>query len=272
MSFENEITAPKIVSPELDAEFRSLCEKHGLDPDNKWIGHYVDYEWGQARHYLSEVFAANPEPRAFEFGCNVGASAIVLAHLGAHVTGCDIAPDLIQIANSNAARYGVSDCAELSVVTDSKDIPAADESFDCVICNSVLEYLDQDDFRAIQQELSRILKPGGFLYVLGTSNRIWPREIHSQKWFTNYLPRFTDNSFGTRMRGRFPREVLNGFPDLVNEDLADHCATYMEIKRKTGMTTIKLKILKLLAALTLPFGITPGLLTPSIVVRLRKPL
>ncbi len=272
MSFKNKITAPEIISPELDAEFRSLCEMHGHDPDKKWIGHYVDYEWGKVRHYVAEVFASNPAPRVFEFGCNVGASAIVLARLGAHVTGCDIAPDLVQIANSNVARYGVSDSTELSVVADSCDTPSADASFDCIICNSVLEYVDREELPAIQRELSRLLKPGGFLYVLGTSNRLWPREIHSEKWLANYFPRFMDNWFGSRMRGLFPWEVRNGFPDLVNEDLADHCVTYLEIKRNAGTNPIKLNILKLLAVFARPFGITSGLLTPSIVVRLRKPL
>lgn len=271
MNAEHEITAPEIVSSELDAEFRKLCEMHGYDPDNKWIGHYVDYEWRQVRHYLSEVLATVHVPRAFEFGCNVGASAIVLARLGARVTGCDIAPEFIQIANSNAARYGLAESIDLKVVVDSKDIPSADETFDCVVCNSVLEYVNRDDLQATQRELTRVLKPGGVLYVLGTSNRLWPREIHSEKWLANWLPRFTDNLFGPRMRGLFPRELLRGFAPLVNADLEDNCATYLESKRKSGTVAIKLIILKALAIIGRPFRITPGLLTPSIVVRLRKP-
>jgi SAM-dependent methyltransferase len=41
-------------------------------------------------------------------------------------------------------------------------IPFADHSFDLVLCNHVLEHVDDD--RAAIREIFRVLKPGGFLY------------------------------------------------------------------------------------------------------------
>src|SRR5205823_3759267 len=44
-----------------------------------------------------------------EFGCNVGGTAIVFAHLGAAVTAVDIDPRTTALAQANALRYGAND-------------------------------------------------------------------------------------------------------------------------------------------------------------------
>lgn len=46
-------------------------------------------------------------------------------------------------------------------------------------CNSVLEYVQLRHLADLLLEIDRVLAPGGVLLVLGTSNRLWPREVHS---------------------------------------------------------------------------------------------
>lgn len=69
-------------------------------------------------------------------------------------------------------------------VCDIKNIPVEPERFDVVVCTQVLEHLP-DPLAAIQ-ELSRILKPGGELFL--TTNFLFP--IHGEPYdffrFTNF--------------------------------------------------------------------------------------
>ena len=72
-----------------------------------WIGGYVDYEW---RHLLGHIhlatygFALAARQAVLEFGANdIGASAIVMSHLGAQVQAVDVRRTL--------ARAGSAQCA-----------------------------------------------------------------------------------------------------------------------------------------------------------------
>lgn len=263
--------APRIVSPEADEEFRQLCRDSGRNPDNPWMGRYVDYEWGHVRYVLDGIFDRQEHPAVFEFGCNVGATAVVLAQLGATVTAADIDPQIVELARANARRYGVDDRVTITRIEDSTQLPYADETFDHLVCNSVLEYVDPDELREVERELSRVLRPGGTVLVTGTSNRLWPREVHSQSWISNYLPRAFDRWLGTRERGVFPWQITGGFDGLCNADLDDRCGQYLRSKANMGTGQWKVAVLRALSALGRIVGVTPGLLTPSIAVTLRKP-
>jgi 2-polyprenyl-3-methyl-5-hydroxy-6-metoxy-1,4-benzoquinol methylase len=264
------IRPPEIVSRTANTRFRQLCQREGRDPDNPWVGDYVTYEWQHGRPLFADIFSAKRSPRVLEFGCNIGATAIVLARQGAQVTAIDVSPGLVDIAVSNVERYGLQDRVDLLCLQDSAKIPAASGFFDHIVCNSVLEYVAPDALPAVQRELARLLKPGGSIHILGTSNRLWPWEIHSRAWFSNYVPQVFDRWLGQRTRGLFPWQLTAGFPGLVNADLADDAARYIQAKQEAGSAPAKLSILKLLAAAGRPFAVSPGLLTSSIVVKMRK--
>ena len=83
---------PRIVSAAADAAFAAQARGMNLRPDDRWVGGYVDYEWDHLRHILEAAAIAFPATSALEFGCNVGATAIVLERLGARVTGIDVSP------------------------------------------------------------------------------------------------------------------------------------------------------------------------------------
>ena len=83
------LSAPKIVDYAAWERFRRLANEAGLDPDDPWMGGYVSYEWSHARHFFQAYAQRLDGQRVLEFGCNVGASAIVLAKLGATVVGVE---------------------------------------------------------------------------------------------------------------------------------------------------------------------------------------
>jgi len=262
--------APRVVSQDADQDFRRLCLEMGRDPDDPWLGQYVAYEWESMRHIAARFFDEQAQPSVFEFGCNIGATAVVLAQLGAKVTAVDIDVRMVEIARANARRYGVDDRITFSVMEDSTRLPYAPETFDHIVCNSVLEYVDSVLLAGVEAELQRVLRVAGLLLVTSTSNRLWPREVHSHSWVSNYLPRGFDRWFGTRERGVFPWQITSGFTELRNEDLEDHCRYYLQAKARMGARRWKVMVLGALATLTRLIRVTPGLLTPSIAVTLRK--
>lgn len=263
--------APQIVSQSANDAFREKCEELGRDADDPWLDGYVNYEWAHVRFAASSLFAQQARPTVFEFGCNVGATAVVLAKMGAAVTAVDIDSQFVDIARLNAQRYGVDSAVKFASIIDSTELPFANESFDHLVCNSVLEYVSPELLMAVERELGRILRPGGTVLITGTSNRLWPREVHSRRWFSNYVPRVFDRWLGERQRGVFPWQLTGGFGGMQNADLEDHCRHYLWAKQMMGTGRWKIMLLGALAKVGRIAGVTPGLVSPSIAVSLRKP-
>lgn len=95
---------PEVVDRDADARFRALVAATGQDPDDRWIGGYVENEWRHGRHIYETAPGTFCHTVTLEFGCNYGATAIVLAALGARVTGVDIDERTVKIATENVAR------------------------------------------------------------------------------------------------------------------------------------------------------------------------
>jgi ubiquinone/menaquinone biosynthesis C-methylase UbiE len=235
--------------------------------------HYVDHEIG----HVGQMFASNLCPvggkDVLEFGCNVGATSIILAHYGANVTAVDVNAEYVALAELNARRYGLGDRIAFRVLRPGEALPFADGSFDVITCNSVLEYVTPELLPAVQRELDRVLKPRGLLLVFGTSNRIWPVERHSRRWFVNYLPRPLDRFLPRApARGVWPQTLCRGFGRGYGDLFAGSTGArrYIELKRQMGFAGWRLALMRRAAGI---FAISPwslGLMTPYATVLLRK--
>ena len=96
-----------------------------------------------------------------DFGCGPGVMALAWAEQGHDVLGVDGADTMIETAKHEQRRRGVSNC-EFRVM-DAADVSLEAESFDAVICSSVIEYVE-DDVGLVRALISS-LKPGGHLLV-----------------------------------------------------------------------------------------------------------
>ena len=262
------LARPEPVSESYQREFEEQAASMGLNPDYPWIGGYVDYEWDHLRHILNAYDIDVKGLSILEFGCNVGASSILFSHFGAKVFAVDVAREYVELAHLNARRYGINNI-EFHHVVDTRHLPFENDYFDFVCCNSVLEYVDPGHLSAVEAEIGRTVKTGGRILVTGTSNRLWPKEVHSEKWFVNYMPRFVDRIFKLNLeRGTLPWKIRYGFgKHYENLDYRDRGRAFVESRALMGGCKNRLQAyVKLMSWL----GVGPGLMAQNISCLLEK--
>ena len=112
--------------------------------------------------FSTSLIAALPSRgRVLDFGCGPGVMSLALAEQGYDVLGVDGADAMIETAKHEQRRRGVSNC-EFRVM-DAADVSLDAESFDAIVCSSVIEYVENDV--GLVRALIGSLKPGGHLLV-----------------------------------------------------------------------------------------------------------
>lgn len=81
---------------------------------------------------------------------------------GTKLTGLDISPDMIAIANRNAGEYGLTDRVEY-VKSSGEKMPFEDNNFNAVFTNGSFHEWAQPE--KTLDEIWRVLKPGGNLFI-----------------------------------------------------------------------------------------------------------
>jgi ubiquinone/menaquinone biosynthesis C-methylase UbiE len=263
---------PKIMSTEADQRFRALATERRLDPDNRWIGGSVDHAWDRNHSVFEHFGVAIQGANILEFGCYMGGTAILLEANGAQVRAVDTELSNVELAELNAERYGATRI-RFYHVADPTRLPFRDREFDIAVCYSVLEYVPAAMRENVMREICRTVRSGGVIFVAGTSNRLWPREIHSRQWFTNYVPRALDRvRFRSHSppRGLWPWEIRLGFGDTANLDFADRGRAFLQARRARGMGPVRYMVLRLGIFIVRLVGVWGGFLLPCISVRLKK--
>jgi SAM-dependent methyltransferase len=192
----------------------------------------------------------------------------LFSYLGAKVFAVDVALEYLELAHLNAKRYGINDI-EFLHVEDTRQLPFGNDCFDFVSCNSVLEYVDPGHLSSVQAEIGRTVKVGGRILVTGTSNRLWPKEVHSEKWLVNYLPRSIDRIFRLNLqRGTWPWKIRYGFgKHYENLDYNDRGRAFMVSRFRMGGCKSGLQAYVKLASW---LGVGPGLMSRNIACLLEK--
>lgn len=106
-----------------------------------------------------------------EFGCGAGRWAPLIIAKGGKYFGVDIAPTMIEHARSRVPQG-------LFFRINGKNLPFQDKSFDLVFSITVIHHNPYDQQQHIISEMTRVLKPGGYFFLLeavshGTSHKTW---------------------------------------------------------------------------------------------------
>ncbi len=115
---------------------------------------------GMLREALEAVQTEAKPVKALDFGCGSGNLTQHLIDLGAATTSADLSEDFLKDIRRKFSGSALSETLQLNG-KDLSNVP--DACFDLVATYSVLHHVP--DYLTIVQEMCRIIKPGGVLYV-----------------------------------------------------------------------------------------------------------
>jgi SAM-dependent methyltransferase len=144
---ENLVLSPKVL------------ERYGKAP-HRWF--HKDYRF----RVLGDVRGK----RILDVGCGDGSNAVLLAALGAHVTGLDVAPQAIAKAEERARLNGVTERTRF-VCTPIELADFKDGEFDVVWGDAILHHVIPN-LPAILAALARWTRPGGLMVFAEPVNRL----------------------------------------------------------------------------------------------------
>jgi len=111
---------------------------------------------------LDAFFRKQSVRTILDLGCGDGRDLVHLAKLGYDMYGLDIAPTGLRRAGEWLASEGLSVAL---VASDMTDIPWHDGFFDACISIQVINHHRIKEIRRTIQEIWRVLRPGGYLFV-----------------------------------------------------------------------------------------------------------
>ncbi len=119
----------------------------------------------EATEELIKACRIKSKDRVLDAGCGIGLTTIRLAKKhDCKATGIDISEKLIGWARKNAGKLKNAEF----MVADVRKLPFKNNTFDAVICESVLAFIP--DKKKPLSELVRVVKPGGYI---GMNETVW---------------------------------------------------------------------------------------------------
>jgi arsenite methyltransferase len=169
----------EVLKREIKKTYASVSEEPGRDfifPTGRAWAEDLDYppELANVPGRAVESFAGVANPfslgrlnageRVLDLGCGAGTDSLVAAQMvGAQgfVTGIDMTPPMLAKARAAAAEMNATNVD--FVEGEAEQLPFADESFDVVVSNGVIDLIPDKD--AVFSELHRVLVPGGRMQI-----------------------------------------------------------------------------------------------------------
>jgi len=126
-------------------------------------------QFGQIDIYVfDQVLRGNitPQTHLLDAGCGFGRNLVYLLRAGTDITAIDANPEAVAHVRALAAELAPTLPATNFRVSTIEHLDAPSSSADVVLCNSVLHFArDEAHFLAMLEELWRVLRPGGLLFI-----------------------------------------------------------------------------------------------------------
>ncbi len=149
-----------------------------------WVARSPQMRW--ARSYVArQALALKDRGQAVDLGCGPGYLVVLMAQMapGLHVTGVDLAPEMLELGKKAAHLGGVEDRTDFKA-GDAARIPFPDRSLDLVV--STLSLHHWSDPGQVFREVHRVLKPGG-AYLIFDLRRDLTLPFYLLLWFATQI-------------------------------------------------------------------------------------
>lgn len=112
--------------------------------------------------YLEKLL--NKNQKILDLACGYGRFTIPLASKGYNIQGLDISPELIAKAKDVSKKEKIDINFQIG---DMRQLPYENNSFDSIICmwSAFLELSEEEDQLKAMQEMIRIIKRGGLIFL-----------------------------------------------------------------------------------------------------------
>jgi 2-polyprenyl-3-methyl-5-hydroxy-6-metoxy-1,4-benzoquinol methylase len=170
-----------------------------------------------------------PDDPVLEVGCGTAALAAALARRGANVVASDVSLRWLVLAQKRLAEEAAEGVELLACAAEA--LPFPDESFDIVAASDVVEHVE--DVEGFVADCSRVLRPGGLLFLATPNRYSLGLEPHVRLWGVGLLPR----------------------------RLAE---PYVQALRKTSYAHVRLLSARSLSRLLRQHGLEPQIVTPVV--------
>jgi SAM-dependent methyltransferase len=165
-----------------DQPHRTATAHHAFD---EYIGRELDRADMHRRRLIPLLAKVGRAERILDFGCGSAGTTIALALSESlspsEVIGVDVNSHAIAAARVRAEGCGVERIARFRTV-EPGPLSFADGEFDLAVAVSVLEFItDAAKRRAAVEELARVVRPGGFVFIAIPRPSL--REYHTGSWF-----------------------------------------------------------------------------------------
>jgi ubiquinone/menaquinone biosynthesis C-methylase UbiE len=104
-------------------------------------------------------------PKVLDFGCGIGRHVKLLDEFKLDAYGFDLSKEAIAVAKSNFAKLKLHNLADKIIVSDITKLPYKNDYFDFMLSHGVLDSMPFEIAKKGINELYRVLKPNGLIYL-----------------------------------------------------------------------------------------------------------
>lgn len=127
-------------------------------------------EPSEESYYLANRWKAAGFVEILDFGCGLGRHSIFFARNGFKVSSFDLSAEGVNYLKKWAERENLNIDAK---VADMLSLPYAADSFDCIFAYHVISHTDTKGIKRIIDEIKRVLKEGGEIFLTLCSKDTW---------------------------------------------------------------------------------------------------